>query len=96
MTTKQLAQLLSACGIIDAAAVEDPEGCDNYATLDRVELLRVKLQESEETTTENMTRRKAYVCKSCGGVYADDPVSQCDCMPEKNEFYIGTITYSEL
>lgn len=38
--------------------------------------------------------RKAYICKACEGVYADQPVSQCDCMPEVDEFIEGKITYA--
>lgn len=40
------------------------------------------------------TVRKAYICKGCDGVYADSPVTQCDCMPVVQEFFEGTITYS--
>ena len=42
-----------------------------------------------------LVRRKAFICKACGGVYADEPVTQCDCMPEKNEFYAGELSYLE-
>ena len=38
--------------------------------------------------------RKVYICKSCEGVYADAPVSSCDCMPGKNEFYEGHVIFS--
>lgn len=38
--------------------------------------------------------RTAYICKHCEGVYADSPVSQCDCMEGSgSDFYVGTITY---
>jgi len=39
------------------------------------------------------TTRKAFICPSCEGVYADQPVSQCDCMPGRNEFIEGVIAY---
>jgi hypothetical protein len=39
------------------------------------------------------TVRKAYICTACDGVYADEKVTQCDCMPAKQEFTEGTITY---
>lgn len=39
------------------------------------------------------TARKAFVCTGCEGVYSDQPVSQCDCFPDKNEFVEGTIAY---
>lgn len=42
---------------------------------------------------EPVKKRKAFICPNCEGVYADQPVSQCDCMPEKDEFIEGTITY---
>lgn len=31
--------------------------------------------------------RKGFVCVACECVYADAPVSQCDCCPERDEFY---------
>jgi len=38
--------------------------------------------------------RKAYVCKHCNGIYADDPVSQCDCMEGTGQdFYVGVLEY---
>ncbi len=39
------------------------------------------------------TVRKAYICKSCDGVYADQPVTHCDCMPDKQEYIEGVIAY---
>lgn len=39
------------------------------------------------------TVRKVFVCASCEGVYMDEPVSECDCMPEKNEFIESTLSY---
>ncbi len=38
-------------------------------------------------------RRKAYICKNCECVYADEPVTACDCMPDKNEYWVGHIDY---
>lgn len=29
---------------------------------------------------ERLVRRSAFICKYCNGVYADEPVSQCDCL----------------
>lgn len=40
-----------------------------------------------------VTHRKAFVCASCHGVYADQPVSACDCTPDEDVFIEGTITY---
>ena len=31
--------------------------------------------------------RKVFICKSCEGIYADEPVTACDCMPSKNHVY---------
>jgi hypothetical protein len=42
-----------------------------------------------------VTHRKAFVCASCHGVYADQPVSACDCVPEEDVFIEGVITYPE-
>lgn len=42
---------------------------------------------------EPVKTRKAFICAACDGVYADSPVSQCDCMPEKDEFIEGTLSY---
>jgi hypothetical protein len=35
--------------------------------------------------------RKVFICLSCKGVYADAPVTSCDCCPDKNEFLEGYI-----
>ena len=35
---------------------------------------------------DDLMQRAVYICTSCAGVYADAPVSQCDCLPDKNEF----------
>lgn len=42
---------------------------------------------------EATTVRKAFICTNCDCVYADQTVSQCDCMPERDEFIEGAITY---
>lgn len=47
-TGQQLAQVLQAFGIIDAAAVDDPEGYDNYATLEAVNAAAKALRESPD------------------------------------------------
>ena len=40
--------------------------------------------------------RKAFICKNCGSVYADEPVTECDCkVGGIHEFYEGTIRYIE-
>ena len=37
--------------------------------------------------------RKVFVCTHCDGVYADQPVTQCDCMPDENTFTEGWICF---
>jgi hypothetical protein len=43
------------------------------------------------------TERDAYICKYCDGVYADDPVTRCDCLGYINQdephFIKGKIIY---
>lgn len=41
------------------------------------------------------TRREVFVCTNCQGMYADSPVTSCDCMPDHgaNTFVKGTATY---
>lgn len=33
--------------------------------------------------------RTLFICTSCDGIYADEPVTQCDCMPDKQDFYLA-------
>jgi len=41
-----------------------------------------------------IVRRKAFICVHCDGVYADQPVSQCDCMEGTGaDFIEGVIEY---
>ena len=40
-----------------------------------------------------LIRRKAYVCVYCEGVYADEPVTSCDCVNGPPSFHEGEITY---
>lgn len=35
--------------------------------------------------------RKVFICTSCEGVYADEPTSRCDCMPEVESYDEGYI-----
>lgn len=50
--------------------------------------------ENRQNQAKNV-RRKAYICKSCEGVYPDQPVSSCDCMDNTaNEYYEGFISYA--
>ena len=49
--------------------------------------------EADRQASWPVTVRKAFICAACDGVYADQPVSRCDCMPEKDEFIEGTISY---
>lgn len=44
-----------------------------------------------------LVRRVAFVCKYCDGVYADEPVTSCDCLGHLDQkpphFIKGTIEY---
>lgn len=42
----------------------------------------------------SVIRRKAFICTSCEGVYSDQPVTSCDCLPEENKFIEGEIIYA--
>jgi hypothetical protein len=48
-------------------------------------------------TKLQLVRRDAFICKYCEGVYADEPVTQCDCMDhiglEPPHFLKGEIRY---
>ena len=37
--------------------------------------------------------RKVFVCTHCDGVYADQPVTRCDCLPDENTFTEGWICF---
>ena len=37
--------------------------------------------------------RKVFVCTNCDGVYADQPVTRCDCLPDENTFTEGWICF---
>lgn len=40
--------------------------------------------------------RKAFICIHCEGVYADSPVTSCDCCDGTiNDFHEGTIEYKK-
>lgn len=44
-----------------------------------------------------LVERKVYVCKKCGGIYADAPVTECDCeVGGVQAFHEGTLTYRVL
>ena len=38
--------------------------------------------------------RKAFICVYCEGVYADDPVTQCDCLGGEPMFHQATIVWN--
>lgn len=40
-------------------------------------------------------KRKVFICVHCGGIYADAPVSQCDCLEGTGaDFVEGELKYS--
>lgn len=56
-------------------------------------IARVRELEAAQAVPEGADLpRKAFICRSCHGVYADAPVTQCDCsVEEATEFYEGRI-----
>lgn len=49
------------------------------------------------TTKSDITTRKIFVCKHCEGIYADSPVSQCDCLEGSgSDFIEGFAEYKRL
>jgi hypothetical protein len=55
---------------------------------------RDKLRAENAVFTSGV-RRKAFICSGCEGVYADEPVTQCDCNFEKLPFIEGYIFYAK-
>lgn len=47
-----------------------------------------------KTKKHKLLEIKLYMCKTCGGIYGYDCVSQCDCVPDKDEFYETTATFT--
>lgn len=51
-------------------------------------------EQNGSDTVERVVVRKAFICIHCEGVYADVPVSQCDCLEGTGQDFIeGIITY---
>jgi hypothetical protein len=71
---------------------ESPD-VSSVAVIDHAEEALEALIEKPQEQMQLVVERMAYICKSCEGVYADAPVTQCDCMPDTDEFIEGTITY---
>lgn len=74
-----------------------PSGIDGIAARDVT--IREMEKEIAQLHAERLARqepemRKVFVCKACQGVYADAPVSSCDCFPDVNEFDEGFIVMS--
>jgi hypothetical protein len=42
-----------------------------------------------------LIERKAFICTGCEGVYADKPVSSCDCCIPNATFLEGRIVYRQ-
>jgi len=61
------------------------------------DMLRQAMREIEEMQNRKSEVRKAFICKHCDGVYADEPVTQCDCLVglEGQEFIEGIIEYKK-
>lgn len=54
-----------------------------------------KLSSPVAVVLPEQTVRRAFICKGCEGVYADEAVSKCDCMCEP-DFVEGEISYAEI
>lgn len=39
---------------------------------------------------DKIIKRKLFICPFCEGVYADEPVTSCDCMADENDKFIMT------
>lgn len=54
--------------------------------------------ENVEEKSKRLVIRDAYICKYCDGVYADDPVTSCDCLGyydnDPPHFIKGKIEYN--
>lgn len=60
-TGQQLASVLQRFGIVDSAAVDDPEGFDNYATLGAINAAAKFLREHEFRNTNHYSRDELNV-----------------------------------
>lgn len=54
MTNKQFADVLTRHGLINSQAVDDPEGYDNYETLENVNAAAEELRELNDTTFQDL------------------------------------------
>ena len=88
VTPKQFAERVRAWG---RAAVEADR--QQRQTPDRVIPTVEHRLDTPAASAGPMTTRKAYICKHCDGVYVDEPVSECDCGPGRDEFIEGRIQY---
>lgn len=50
-----------------------------------------KVGQSELTDGLEVIRRKIFVCIHCDGIYADNPVSQCDCLEGSGHDFVEGI-----
>lgn len=59
-------------------------------------LSEIAFESGKNAALEGMTKRKAYICTNCEGVYADLPVSECDCqVGVESIFKKGFILYKK-
>ena len=45
---------------------------------------------------EKDVTRKVFICIHCEGIYADNPVSECDCAVGPSDFVEGVLTYKTI
>lgn len=63
------------------------------AYVERVNAANAGVHSGIESMRQGLTEREAYICTGCEGVYADQPVTVCDCAPGANSFTKGVIRY---
>jgi hypothetical protein len=54
-------------------------------------------KDAPRRSMKRLVRRAAFICKYCDGVYADEPVTSCDCLGHYDQkpphFIKGKIEY---
>lgn len=53
-------------------------------------------QEGKTHRNASLVKRRAYICIRCQGVYADEPVTECDCSQGADIFWLAEIAYKKL
>jgi hypothetical protein len=77
----------------EKSAIED-QLIEKTKTLEHVSRQLIRAQIEIDNIRHLCDNRKVYICKHCEGVYADQPVSSCDCMGDP-EWEVGYIVMAE-